>query len=174
MNLKPAIPVSYGNGPHLFRAAPTRSVCLVFALALLGAARLDAASGLTGQYYDTASFGTLKTTRTDATVNFDWGAAIPSGTALTSGDTFSVAWTGQLEPEFSQLYTFYVTADDGARLWVNDQLIVTRTFYAAPAEMRGRRCSQRGSASISASNSSSSPATPRRSWSGPAPRGLAK
>jgi len=111
---------------------------LAAALALLGAARLDAANGLTGQYYDTAAFGTLKTTRTDATVNFDWGTAIPAGTALTSADTFSVAWTGQLEPEFSQLYTFYVTADDGARLWVNDQLLVTRTFYAAPSEMRGQ------------------------------------
>jgi len=95
-------------------------------------------TGLAGQYHDTATFGTLKTTRTDATVDFNWGTAIPSGTAITHADTFSVAWSGQVEPEFSQLYTFYVTADDGARLWVNDQLVVTRTFAAAPAEMRGQ------------------------------------
>ena len=97
-----------------------------------------AQNGLTGEYFDTAAFGTLKATRTDATVNFNWAAAIPSGTAITNADTFSVAWSGQIEPEFSQLYTFHVTADDGARLWVNDQLLVTRTFYTASGEMSGR------------------------------------
>ena len=29
--------------------------------------------GLTGQYYDAADLTTLKATRVDATVNFDWG-----------------------------------------------------------------------------------------------------
>jgi len=115
----------------------TLSLCVVTTI-LFGVVTVYAANGLTGQYYDTATFGTLKTTRTDATVNFDWGSAIPSGTALTSGDTFSVVWAGQLEPEFSQSYTFYVTADDGARLWVNDQLVTLRTFYATPTEMRGQ------------------------------------
>ncbi|MBK8092972.1 MAG: autotransporter-associated beta strand repeat-containing protein [Verrucomicrobiaceae bacterium] len=95
-------------------------------------------TGLTGQYYDTATFGTLKTTRTDATVNFSFGTAIPSGTTITNADTFSIAWSGQIEPEFTGLYTFYVTADDGARLWVNDQMIASRTFAAAGPEMRGQ------------------------------------
>ena len=132
MKRVPAIPLSYGKGPRL------RMLFKVSALILTGAMRLHAANGLTGQYYDTATFGTLKTTRTDATVNFDWGTSTPSGTSLTSGDTFSVIWTGQLEPEFSQLYTLYVTADDGARLWVNDQLVVLRTLSAAVPEMRGQ------------------------------------
>ena len=95
-------------------------------------------TGLTGQYYDTATFGTLKTTRTDATVNFNWATAIPNGTAITNADTFSVAWSGQVEPEFSGLYTFYVTADDGARLWVNDQMLTSRTFAATSREMLGQ------------------------------------
>jgi autotransporter-associated beta strand protein len=95
-------------------------------------------TGLTGQYYDTATFTTLKTTRTDASINFNFGTAIPSGTAITNADTFSVAWAGQIEPEFTAPYTFYVTADDGARLWVNDQMVVCRTFAAAGPEMRGQ------------------------------------
>ena len=41
-------------------------------------------TGLTGQYYDTATFTTLKTTRTDATVNFSFSTAIPSGTTITA------------------------------------------------------------------------------------------
>ncbi len=111
------------------------------ALLLLFASAISAFSqgtGLTGQYYDTASFGTLRTNRTDASISFDFASAIPSGTAITSADTFSIAWSGQVEPEFSGLYTFYVTADDGARLWVNDQMIACRTFAAAGPEMRGQ------------------------------------
>ncbi|MBL9146156.1 MAG: autotransporter-associated beta strand repeat-containing protein [Verrucomicrobiaceae bacterium] len=112
------------------------------ALVLLGTASLLAQSGsgtgLTGQYYDTATFTTLKTTRTDATVNFNFSTMIPSGTAITAATSYSVAWSGQIEPEFSGLYTFYVTADDGARLWVNDQMIASRTFFTTPTEMRGQ------------------------------------
>ncbi len=36
-------------------------------------------TGLTGQYYDTATFGTLKTTRTDAAVEFRLGHGDPRG-----------------------------------------------------------------------------------------------
>ena len=95
-------------------------------------------TGLTGQYYDTAAFTTLKTTRTDVAVNFNFSSGIPAGTAITNADTFSIAWSGQIEPEFSGLYTFYVSADDGARLWVDDQMIASRTFFTTPTEMRGQ------------------------------------
>ncbi len=95
-------------------------------------------TGLTAKYYDTDTFGTLKTTRTDATVNFNFGTAIPSGTAITAATTYSIAWSGQIEPQYSELYTFTITADDGARLWVDDQLIVGRTFHQSPGELRGQ------------------------------------
>lgn len=95
-------------------------------------------TGLTGKYYDTENFGSLMTTRTDATVNFNFGTSIPAGTALTAPTTYSIIWSGQIEPQFSELYTFSVTADDGARLWVDDQMIVGRNFYQTPAEMRGQ------------------------------------
>jgi autotransporter-associated beta strand protein len=113
-----------------------RLIALYLCLAVVSA--FSQGTGLTGQYYDTATFGTLKTTRTDAAVNFSFGTAIPSGTTITNADTFSVAWSGQVEPEFTALYTFYVTAGDGARLWVNDQLIASRNFAAAGPEMRGQ------------------------------------
>lgn len=105
---------------------------------LLISSAFSQGSGLTGQYYDTASFTTLKTTRTDASVNFAWGTAIPSGTALTGADTFSVAWSGQIEPEFSALYTFYLTADDGAQLWIDDRLVAQRWFNGGSGEIRGQ------------------------------------
>lgn len=109
-----------------------------FLLASCGAVLAQSGTGLTGKYYDNSDFTSLKTTRTDAAIDFNWGTAIPSGTALTSGDTFSVAWSGQIEPQFSELYTFYFSADDTGRLWINDELIVARTIYQSPIEMRGQ------------------------------------
>gem|GEM_PF-5728274 len=79
--------------------------------------------GLTGQYYDAADLTTLKATRVDATVNFDWGTTSPaSGVANT---TYSVRWSGAVVPQFSEMHTFTLTADDGVRLWVDNELIVT-------------------------------------------------
>jgi len=97
-----------------------------------------AGTGLTGKYFDEYDFTSQKTSRTDATVNFDWGASIPAGTALTSGDYFSVRWTGQIEPQFSETYTFYVAADNGSRLWIDDKLITARAQYVSGGlDMRG-------------------------------------
>ena len=34
-------------------------------------------------------------------------------------DNFSVRWSGEVQPLYSQEYTFYTVSDDGVRLWVN-------------------------------------------------------
>ncbi len=120
-------------------AVGNRAARLVVALALLATTALaQTGTGLTGKYYDAADFTALVTTRTDAAVNFDFGSAIPAGTAITAADSYSVAWSGQIEAAYSELYTFFLTADDGARLWVNDELIVQRTFPQGTGEMRGQ------------------------------------
>lgn len=49
-----------------------------------------------------------------------WGAGTPDGN-LIGPDTFSVRWTGQVQPQFSEDYTFVVQADDGCALWLNGQ-----------------------------------------------------
>lgn len=91
--------------------------------------RLTPAGGLAGQYFDNVDFTSSKVTRTDATVNFDWGTSAPvSGVAAT---TFSVRWTGRLTPTFTESHTFFVTADDGFRLWVDDTLVAARTEATA-------------------------------------------
>ena len=79
--------------------------------------------GLTGQYYDAADFTTLKATRLDATVNFDWGTTSPATSVANT--TYSIRWSGAVVPQFSEMHTFTVTADDGVRLWVDNELIVT-------------------------------------------------
>src|SRR5689334_18900044 len=77
-------------------------------------------TGLTAQYFDRVDFTDLKLTRTDATVAFNWGTAAPA--AGMGVDGFAVRWTGQVQPQFTEEYRFYVNSDDGARLWVDGRL----------------------------------------------------
>jgi hypothetical protein len=79
-------------------------------------------SGLLGTYYPTLSFGGTPVTRVDPTINFNWNGAAPAPTIPGTG--FSVRWTGQIQAQFSETYTFTTTADDGIRLWVNGTLLI--------------------------------------------------
>ena len=94
-----------------------------------------AANGLTGKYYDTASFSTLKLTRVDPTVSFSWGTAAPAtGMGV---DTFSVRWTGRIIPMSNQTYTFYTQSDDAVRFWVNGKQLVNSWTNHTSREDRG-------------------------------------
>ena len=79
-------------------------------------------NGLLGEYYDNIDFTNPVLSRTDATVDFDWGTGSPD--ADIGSDTFSVRWSGRIEPRFSEAYTFQTTTDEGVRLFVDDQLII--------------------------------------------------
>ncbi|HEX7900880.1 MAG TPA: PQQ-dependent sugar dehydrogenase [Planctomycetota bacterium] len=92
-------------------------------------------SGLRGDYYDNADFTAFKLTRTDATVNFNWGSGSPD--PAVGADTFSVRWTGQVMPQFTETYTFYTTSDDGVRLWVNNVQVINNWTLHGPTENSG-------------------------------------
>jgi hypothetical protein len=79
-------------------------------------------TGLRGEYYNKKDFTRLALTRTDATVNFDWGKDAPAPEV--QKNAFSVRWTGQVQPRYSETYTFYAVSDDGVRVWVNGQPII--------------------------------------------------
>lgn len=78
--------------------------------------------GLKAEYFNGINFNTPILTRTDSTVGFAWQGTSP-GTSV-NANSFSVRWSGQIEPRFSETYTFSAFVDDGIRLWVNDQLII--------------------------------------------------
>ncbi len=92
-------------------------------------------TGLTGQYYDNMNLTNLKLTRTDPTVNFDWGSGSPS--TLIGANTFSVRWSGQVQAQYSETYTLYTTSTDGVRLWVNGQLLVNNWTNHSATENSG-------------------------------------
>ncbi|WP_040549795.1 PA14 domain-containing protein [Pedosphaera parvula] len=107
-------------------------------VASLTVGTLGNGTGLNGDYYSNQ----LKTfasspdlNRIDPTIDFDFGSGSPD--PLITVDNFTIRWTGQVQPLYSQTYTFYTRTDDGARLWVNGQKIVDRWIDQGPTEASG-------------------------------------
>lgn len=78
--------------------------------------------GLTGDYYDSDNFYDLAFSKTDPELTIDWGHWSPHDTLL-DNDNFSVRWTGRLLAPQTDTYTFYISADDGAKIWIDGTLI---------------------------------------------------
>ncbi len=103
----------------------------VASASFINTAAVGSGIGLTAQYwtnttavaFSNVSFSTPATlVRTDAVVNFDWTAAGPDpGIGQTN---FTARWTGAVQPQYDETYTFTTVADDGVRLWVNGQLLI--------------------------------------------------
>ncbi len=85
-------------------------------------------TGLLAQYYSntpsTAPFPSTATiTKTEPTINFNWKSGGPSGISV---DSFKARFTGYVQSADSGKYTFYVSSDDGHRLWINNQLVMDK------------------------------------------------
>ncbi len=89
--------------------------------------------GLRGVYYTNSSTNysstnnfnpnNIATNRVDPVIDFTW----TNGTSPNlSNAPYSVRWTGQVQPQFSETYMFGVRSDDGCKLWVNDQLLINK------------------------------------------------
>jgi alpha-L-fucosidase 2 len=89
-------------------------------------------NGLNATYYNGSSFNTKMLERVDSVINFNWGTGSPS--PLINTDNFSARWTGQVEPSYTETYTFYTTSDDGVRLWVNNQLLIDKWINQGSTE----------------------------------------
>src|SRR5690606_37669204 len=62
-------------------------------------------------------------TRSEASIDHNWGSGSPS--SAVSVDNFSARFTNNLNLVPGR-YRFTVTTDDGARLWLNNQLVIDR------------------------------------------------
>ncbi len=79
-------------------------------------------NGLKGEYYNNKDLTDLKLTRIDDTVNAYWNYTSPD--SRINYETFSIRWTGQIQPLYSETYKFITTSDDGVRLWVNGTKLI--------------------------------------------------
>ncbi|MFN0129591.1 MAG: DUF1800 family protein [Verrucomicrobiales bacterium] len=90
-------------------------------------------SGLFGQYYNNANTTysspnnfdplDLKLERVDPRIEFNWGSGTPHP-SLTRNNAFTVRWTGQIKPQFSEPYTLYWQADRSGKLWIDGNLVI--------------------------------------------------
>ncbi len=79
------------------------------------------------EYYNNATlYGTPVITRTEPAINYDWGYKSPIPGAINPG-YFSARWTQTIDFEPGQ-WTFTVQTDDGARLYIDDQLVLNAWF----------------------------------------------
>ena len=80
--------------------------------------------GLQGEYYATRNYDSKKKvfTRIDGSIDFDFGEAAPKGGKFPDSATFSAKWWGSVLPEETGTYEFIVKAENGVRLWVNDDV----------------------------------------------------
>lgn len=94
-------------------------------LAVLGVSYAPVPEPITdwrGEYFNSdVPSGTPALVRNDAHINFNWGTGSPASEVRK--DYFSARWSRDMALPAGN-YRFSVTVDDGARLWVNDHLLV--------------------------------------------------
>ena len=92
--------------------------------------------GIPAKYFNNMSLsGNPVLSRTDPTINFDWGGGSPGGGVYSDG--FSARWEGFVLPQFTETYTFTTETDDGVRLWVDGKLVVNAWWDMGPTRISG-------------------------------------
>lgn len=81
--------------------------------------------GVRAEYYSNHYLANRPLTRIDPAIDFDWGSSSPTPFLATD---FSARWSGQLEPQYSETYTFYTRTDNGVRLWIDGKLLVDKSL----------------------------------------------
>ncbi len=80
--------------------------------------------GLRGEYFDNLDFTNKLGERIDQTIN--QASATQSPGFGGAADTFSIRWSGWILPQYTETYIFQFNEDDGARIFINNQLVLDR------------------------------------------------
>ncbi len=89
-------------------------------------------TGLSATYYDNKDLTGTTLNRVDPTIDFLWGYGSPASSI--GINTFSARWTGLVQAQFSETYTFTTNTDDGVRLWVNGQKLIDKWINQSPED----------------------------------------
>lgn len=135
----------------------------------LNRASIGAGTGLTGEYFNN-QFETFITpptlVRTDGTVDFNWTGSPPD--PVINGFYYTVRWTGGVQPQFNEPYTFYANTGTGRRLWVDGQLVIDDWFDQGVTEWSGTIPLQAGRiVSLAMEYYEAGGVTAQLSWSSP-------
>ncbi|MHB9143496.1 MAG: glycoside hydrolase family 76 protein, partial [Paludibacter sp.] len=97
-------------------------ICNVNSFKFIEAEAALETNGLLGSYFNGTSLVNPVVQRIDSTIDFDWAEFSPA--APINVNLFSARWTGKVQPLYTDTYTFYITSDNGRRVWVNDKQLV--------------------------------------------------
>ena len=88
--------------------------------------------GLLGEYFDNIWFdGTPAISRIDTGINFDWGTNLIT---VYAADYVSARWYGKIEIPVIETIMFTLDADDGVRLYLNNNLLINN-WEQGPGEV---------------------------------------
>ena len=91
--------------------------------------------GWQAEYYNNNGVaGSPALVRVDPNIDFAWGLDSPAPGVI-NADDFSVRWTRTLAFQPGN-YRFRITVDDGARLWVNNALVIDQWRQSSPPNTR--------------------------------------
>jgi len=80
-------------------------------------------TGLLGEYYNSTNFNFGPILSRVENINQPNVTTDPDGAGPLANNTFSTVWTGFVQPDFTETYTFGMASDDGFRMYVNNQLL---------------------------------------------------
>ena len=92
--------------------------------------------GLAARFYNNTSLtGTPALARVDPAVNFVWSGTSPGSGVNTTN--FSAAWSGWVQAQYTETYTFYTDTDDGVRLYINNAAVINHFVAQGVTELSG-------------------------------------
>jgi len=88
-----------------------------------------AGGGLEAEYFNNTTLsGEPVLTRLDPEIDFNWGNGDTRGenspAESINVNNFSARWSGELEVDMTDTYIFQITANNGFRLWLDEQTII--------------------------------------------------
>lgn len=120
--------VFIGEGPHQFKMEYYEGSGT--ALAQLTWEWVENYTDWKGEYFNNPNLnGAPVLVRNDIAVNFSWGPGAPA--AELPADNFSARWTRDVSFP-AGTYRFKILVDDGARLWIDNTLVIDRWRQGEP------------------------------------------
>ncbi len=98
-----------------------------------GDAEVPLEHGLRGDYF--ARYRDLVLEQVEPNIDHVWADQAPAPEV--PADFFSARWTGFLDVPAAGDYTFWVSTDDGMRVWVDDQLVIDAWSWQRPTRYEG-------------------------------------
>jgi uncharacterized protein (UPF0332 family) len=98
------------------------SAAVIFFLVKLSINKFGPQHGLLARYYNNMNLaGPPEVEKIDKKIDFGWGNENPQKNISGS---FSITWEGRIKIDKSEDYTFYILSDEGARLFLDDKIII--------------------------------------------------